>query len=34
MNRNHFWLTKEQFTRPRPLLPADTRGKPRVDDHR
>jgi transposase len=34
MNRNCFWLTKEQFARLRPLLPTDTRGKPRVDDRR
>ena len=34
MNRDHFWLTKEQFARLKPLLPTDTRGKPRVDDHR
>lgn len=29
-----FWLTEAQFARLRPLLPTDTRGKPRVDDHR
>lgn len=34
MNRNHFWLTAEQFARLEPLLPTDTRGKPRVDDRR
>ena len=34
MNRDHFWLTKEQFARLKPLLPTDTRGKPRVDDRR
>jgi transposase len=34
MNRNCFWLTKEQFARLRSLLPTDTRGKPRVDDRR
>ena len=34
MNRDHFWLTQEQFARLKPLLPADTRGKPRADDHR
>jgi hypothetical protein len=31
MNRDHFWLTDEQFGRLEPLLPRDTRGKPRVD---
>ena len=30
--RDHFWLTEEQFARIEPLLPNDTRGKPRVDD--
>jgi len=34
MNRDHFWLTKDQFARLEGLLPTDTRGKPRVDDHR
>lgn len=34
MNRDYFWLTKAQFARLRPLLPTDTRGKPRVDDRR
>ena len=34
MNRDYFWLTKEQFARLEPLLPSDTRGKPRVDDRR
>ncbi len=34
MIRNHFWLNDEQFARLEPLLPADTRGKPRVDDRR
>ena len=29
-----FWLTDEQFARIQPLLPTDTRGKPRVDDRR
>ena len=29
-----FWLSDEQFTRIAPFLPTDTRGKPRVDDHR
>ena len=31
MNRDLFWLTKDQFSRLKPLLPTDTRGKPRVD---
>jgi transposase len=34
MIRSHFWLTKDQFARLKPLLPNDTRGKPRVDDRR
>src|SRR5688572_19491040 len=34
MNRDYFWLTKAQCARLRPLLPTDTRGKPRVDDRR
>ena len=34
MNRDHFWLTDEQFARIAPHLPTDTRGKPRVDDRR
>src|SRR5664279_483101 len=34
MNRDHFWLTKDQFARLEGLLPTDTRGKPRVDDRR
>lgn len=34
MIREGFWLTEEQFARLEPLLPADTRGKPRVDDRR
>ncbi len=29
-----FWLTDRQFGRLEPLLPTDTRGKPRVDDRR
>jgi transposase len=29
-----FWLSERQFSRLVPLLPADTRGKPRVDDLR
>ena len=34
MSRDYFWLTKHQFARLKPLLPNDTRGKPRVDDRR
>ena len=34
MNRDCFWLTEDQFSRLAPLLPTDTRGKPRVDDRR
>jgi len=34
MNRDLFWLTKDQFARLKPLLAIDTRGKPRVDDRR
>jgi transposase len=34
MIRDHFWLTAAQFGKLKPLLPNDTRGKPRVDDCR
>ena len=34
MNCDYFWLTRDQFARLKPLLPTDTRGKPRVDDRR
>jgi transposase len=34
MSRDRFWLSDRQFSRLRPLLPNDTRGKPRVDDRR
>ncbi|EJW09255.1 putative transposase [Rhodovulum sp. PH10] len=34
MNRDPFWPTEAQFERIRPHLPADTRGKARVDDRR
>lgn len=34
MTHSHFWLSDEQFDRLAPLLPQDTRGKPRVDDRR
>jgi len=34
MIRDCFWLTEDQFNRLAPLLPSDTRGKPRVDDRR
>ena len=29
-----FWLSEAQMRRLAPLLPSDTRGKPRVDDRR
>jgi transposase len=29
-----FWLSETQFSRLEPLLPKNTRGKPRVDDQR
>src|SRR5215203_3774220 len=32
MNRDCFWLTEDQFSRLAPLLPTDTRGKPRVSE--
>ena len=32
MNCDCFWLTEDQFARLQPLLPTDTRRKPRVDD--
>ncbi|MCF3935058.1 IS5 family transposase, partial [Acuticoccus sp. M5D2P5] len=34
MSNAHFWLSEAQFERLAPLLPTDTRGKPRVDDRR
>ena len=34
MNRDQFWLTDEQFSKIEPHLPADARGKARVDDRR
>src|SRR5213078_253011 len=34
MSRDQFWLTKAQFSKIKPHLPSDTRGKPRVDDRR
>lgn len=34
MNHDYFGLTEAQFARLEPLLPTDTRGKPRVDDCR
>jgi hypothetical protein len=34
MIRNFFSLTEDPFARLEPLLPTDTRGKPRVDDRR
>lgn len=34
MEQEQFWLSDRQFARLAPLLPTDTRGKPRVDDRR
>ncbi len=34
MNRDHFWLTDDQFSKIEPHLPTDTRGKARVGDRR
>jgi transposase len=34
MNRDQFWLTDTQFSKIKPHLPTDTRGKARVDDQR
>ena len=34
MDRDCFWLNEGQFARLEPHLPTNTRGKPRVDDHR
>ncbi len=34
MIRDYFWLNDDQFSHLEPLLPTDTRGKPRVDDCR
>ena len=34
MNRDHFWLTHDRFSKIEPYLPTDTRGKARVDDRR
>lgn len=34
MHDGYFWLSDEQFSKLEPLLPTDTRGKPRVDDRR
>ena len=34
MSDIYFWLDEAQFARLEPLLPTDTRGKPRVDDRR
>jgi len=31
---DYFWLTEVHFARLEPLLPTDTRGKPRVDARR
>lgn len=34
MTSSYFGLSDQQFARLQPLLPTDTRGKPRVDDRR
>ena len=34
MDRSCFWLSDAQFSWLEPMLPRDTRGKPRVDDRR
>ena len=34
MSDHHFWLSKAQFERLKPLLPNKPRGVPRVDDRR
>jgi transposase len=34
MGPDLFWLNEVQFAKIAPLLPTDTRGKPRVDDRR
>src|SRR5437764_9234525 len=34
MSRDQFWLTKAEFSKIKPHLPTDTRGKARVDDRR
>ena len=34
MNRDHCWLSEEQFAKITAFLPTDTRGKARVDDRR
>jgi len=34
MSRKLFWLTDQQWSRIEPYLPADVRGKARVDDRR
>jgi putative transposase len=34
MSDHHFWLSKAQFARLKPLLPNKPRGVPRVDDRR
>ena len=34
MSRKLFWLTDQQWSRIEPQLPADVRGKARVDDRR
>ena len=34
INRDHFWLTDDQFSKIEPYLQTDMRGKARVDDRR
>jgi transposase len=34
VSRKPFWLTEQQWSRIEPHLPADVRGKARVDDRR
>ena len=34
MMSSYYWLSDEQFAGLEPLLPTDTRGKPRVDGRR
>ena len=34
MHDGCFWLSDDQFAKLKPLLPTNTRGKPRVDDRR
>ncbi len=34
MDRDRIWLDEEKFSRLEPVLPTDSHGVPRVDDHR